>query len=294
MTSRQPGTTPPGTTGLVGTGGPGLPGSAAGDRGAGGRGAGGRGAGGRGAGDRAEPVLTVQDWLLRLLPLTLLIIVGLAGLRGAVGALRWNGPLHQDALIVGVVIEVFIVTMLVVLLIRRRSGSQEATAVKLRRVLLYVLGAGGVAAAVLMVAGLHLHAFSQHPRVVPSIRPPVRPSITSRPRFDFGAGPHISLTVLLYVLLVAALLAGIAVCVWLARRLRLPAAVRAADDDAAEQALNELAADLAEAEGGKTAEGAEGARGPRGPGETREQPDERACGPGGRGGHGQPLARGGA
>ena len=216
MTSRQPGTTPPGTTGLVGTDEPRLPGSAA---------------GGRGAGDRAEPVLTVQDWLQRLLPLTLLVIVGLAGLRGAVGALRWDGPLHQDALIVGVVVEVFIVTMLVVLLIRRRSGSQEATAVKLRGVLLYVLGAGGVAAAVLMVAGLHLHAFSQHPRAVPSIRPPVRPSITSRPRLGSGAGPHISLTVLLYVLLVAALLAGIAVCVWLARRLRLPAAVRADDDD---------------------------------------------------------------
>ena len=216
MTSRQPGTTPPGNTGLVGTDGPGLPGSPAGGRGA--------------DGPRAEPVLTVQDWLLRLLPLTLLIIVGLAGLRGAVGALRWNGPLHQDALIVGVVVEVFIVTMLVILLIRRRSGSQEATAVKLRGVLLYVLGAGGVAAAVLMVAGLHLHVFSQHPRAVPSVRPPVRPSITSRPRLGSGAGPHISLTVLLYVLLVAALLAGIAVCVWLARRLRLPAAVRADDD----------------------------------------------------------------
>jgi Domain of unknown function (DUF4129) len=173
----------------------------------------------------------MQDWLLRLLPLTLLIIVGLAGLRGAVGALRWNGPLHQDALIVGVVVEVFIVTMLVILLIRHRSGSREATAVKLRGVLLYVLGAGGVATAVLMVAGLHLHVFSQHPRAVPSIRPPVRPSITSRPRFGSGAWPHISLTVLLYALLVAALLAGIAVCVWLARRLRLPAAVRADDDD---------------------------------------------------------------
>ena len=120
-----------------------------------------------------------QDWLQRLLPLTLLIIVGLAGLRGAVGALRWNGPLHQDALIVGVVLEVFIVTMLVILLIRRRSGSQEATAVKLRGVLLYVLGAGGVAAAVLMVADLHLHAFSQHPGRVPSIRPPARPSVRS-------------------------------------------------------------------------------------------------------------------
>ena len=94
-----------------------------------------------------EPALTAQDWLLRLLPLTLLIVAGLAGLRGAVGDLRWNGPLHRDALVVGVVLEVVIVTMLVILLIRRRSGSQEATAVKLREVLLYALTAGGVAIA---------------------------------------------------------------------------------------------------------------------------------------------------
>ena len=118
MTSRQPGTTPPGTTGLVGTDGPGLPGStptegeakpgggnrAAGGIAAGGHAAGGHAAGGAGGGDQAEPVLAVQDWLLRLLPVTLLVIVGLAGLRGAVGALRWNGPLHQYALIVGEVL----------------------------------------------------------------------------------------------------------------------------------------------------------------------------------------------
>ena len=200
MTSRQPGSEPPGTTGPV-------------------------------DGDHGEAALTAQDWLLRLLPLTLLVIVGLAGLRGAVGALRWNGPLHQDALIVGAVLEIVIVTMLVILLIRRRTGSQEATAVKLRGVLLYVLGAGGVAAAVVMVAGLHLHLFSQ--RVRPrSIRVPVAtPSGSIRPRLGAGPVPHISLTVLLYALLVALLLAGIAVCVWLARRLRLPTARRDDGDD---------------------------------------------------------------
>ena len=202
MTSRQPGTMPPGTTGHA-------------------------------EGDHAEPALTAQDWLLRLLPLTLLIIAGLAGLRGTVGALQWNGPLHRDALVVGVVLEVVIVTMLVILLIRRRSGSQEATAVKLRGVLLSVLSAGGVAAAVLMVAGLHLHVFSQGTRPRPRRAPGATPSVSARPRLGPGAAPHISLTVLLYVVLVAALLAGIAVCVWLARRLRLrlPAAVRADDDD---------------------------------------------------------------
>ena len=200
MTSRQPGTMPPGTAG-------------------------------RAEGDHAAPALTAQDWLLRLLPLTLLIIAGLAGLGGAVGALRWNGPLHRDALVVGVVLEVLIVTMLVILLIRRRSGSQEATAVKLRGVLLSVLSAGGVAAAVLMVAGLHLHVFSQETRPRPRTVPGARPTVSIRPRLGSGGAPHISLTVLLYALLVVVLLAGIAVCIWLARRLRRPVALRDPGDD---------------------------------------------------------------
>ena len=147
------------------------------------------------------------------------------------GALQWNGPLHRDALVVGVVLEVVIVTMLVILLIRRRSGSQEATAVKLRGVLLYVLGAGGVAAAVLMVAGLHLHVFSQGTRPRAQKAPGARPSVSTRPRLGPGAAPHISLTVLLYALLVVVLLAGIAVCIWLARRLRPPDRAPGPGDD---------------------------------------------------------------
>jgi hypothetical protein len=216
----------PGITPGEGDGQPGGGGRGAGDHGAGGRGAGGRGAGGHG-----EPALTAQDWLLRLLPLTLLIVAGLAGLRGAVGDLRWNGPLHRDALVVGVVLEVLIVTMLVILLIRRRSGSQEATAVRLREVLLSVLAAGGVAVAAVMVAGLHLHVFTQHARPRPRRPPVATPTGSVRPRLGTGAVPHISLTVLLYALLVAVLLAGIAVCIWLARRLRAPVALRASGDD---------------------------------------------------------------
>jgi Domain of unknown function (DUF4129) len=178
-----------------------------------------------------KPALTAQDWLLRLLPLTLLIVAGLAGLRGAVGDLQWNGPLHRDALGVGVVLEVVIVTMLVILVIRRRSGSQETTAVKLRGVLLYVLAASAVAIALLTVAGLHLHVFTRarRPRIIRLPEP--TSSGTIRPRAELAAPWHISLTVLLYALLVVVLLAGIAVSIWLARRLRPPAARRASGDD---------------------------------------------------------------
>ena len=121
--------------------------------------------------------------------------------------------------------------MLVILLVRHRSGSQEETAVSLRGVLLYALGAGGVGGAVLLVVGLHLHVFIRQARPRPRISPQATPSGLIRPRTGPGAAPPIPLTVLLYALLVVLVLAGIAVSIWLARRLRPPAARRAGDDD---------------------------------------------------------------
>ena len=60
-----------------------------------------------------------QPWPL-VLPLTLLIILGLAGLRGAVTAPRWNGPLRHDGAVIGLVLEA-ILGILLVLAIRRRA-----------------------------------------------------------------------------------------------------------------------------------------------------------------------------
>ena len=131
MTSRQPGVTPPGKGGQ------------------------------RGEGASLESALTAQDWLMRLLPLVLLIVAGLAGLRGAAGTPRWDGPLHQDALVVGVALEVVILILFVILLVRRTRGSQEATAVKLRGVLMTVLGAGALGAVVLALFSLNLHVTGQ-------------------------------------------------------------------------------------------------------------------------------------
>jgi Domain of unknown function (DUF4129) len=186
-------------------------------------------------GDRAEPALTAkaalsaQDWLLRLLPLALLIVAGLAGLRGAVGSPRWDGPLHQDPLAVGVGLEVVIVTLFVILLVRRSRGSQEATAVKLRGVLMSVLGAAAVGAVVLVLFGLNLHVSGQARRLPPAGgRPTAIPSAT-RPRPGSGPAPHFPVTVLLYALLIAVLLALVAASIWWARRLRPPVAPR--DDD---------------------------------------------------------------
>src|ERR1700732_1694225 len=90
------------------------------------------------------------SWPL-VLPLTLLVILGLAGLRGAVTAPRWNGPLRHDGLAIGLALEV-ILGVLLALTYRRRSRAMRApllagapvndVAAKLRGTLMLVLGAG--------------------------------------------------------------------------------------------------------------------------------------------------------
>jgi len=197
MTSRQPGVTPSGEGGE------------------------------RGEGASVESALTAQDWLMRLLPLVLLIVAGLAGLRGAAGTPRWDGPLHQDAVLVGGALEVVIVILFVILLLRRSRGSQEATAVKLRGVLLTVLGAGAVGAVVLVLFGLHLHVSGQERRLPRAGQQPTAIPSSLRPRSGSGAAPHFPVTVLLYALLIAVLLAGVAASIWWARRLRPPMALQA-------------------------------------------------------------------
>src|ERR1700719_3423299 len=89
------------------------------------------------------------SWPL-VLPLTLLVILGLAGLRGAVTAPRWNGPLRHDGLAIGLALEV-ILGVLLALTYRRRSRAMRAAllggvpasdvAAQLRWVLLVVLEA---------------------------------------------------------------------------------------------------------------------------------------------------------
>jgi hypothetical protein len=114
MTS-QPGTTGPGTTNDTG-----IP----------------------DAGPRAGPG---PSWPL-VLPLTLLVILGLAGLRGAVTRPRWNGPLRHDGLVIGLALEV-ILGVLLLLTYRRRARAMRGgvpvndVAAKLRGFLVLVLGA---------------------------------------------------------------------------------------------------------------------------------------------------------
>ena len=74
-----------------------------------------------GGGSRPAPA---EQWLVRLLPLVLLIILGLAGLRGTVATPRWDGPLHRDGVAVGIAIEVVLITLLLITLLD--AGDQAA------------------------------------------------------------------------------------------------------------------------------------------------------------------------
>src|SRR5580704_697235 len=160
-----------------------------------------------------------------VLPLTLLVILGLAGLRGAVTVPRWNGPLRHDGLAIGLALEV-ILGVLLVLTIRRRSRAMRGgvpvndVAAKLRGVLTVVLGAGMIAVAVAIFLSLHLHLGGGVP-AQPSVSAKPIPRRTLPPQSPQAVpGFRVPLTVLLYVLLVVLLVAAVLLSVWWSRRFR--------------------------------------------------------------------------
>ena len=161
-----------------------------------------------------------QHWV-RLLPLALLIVLGLAGLRGAAGTPRWDGPLHRDGEAVGLALEAVFAVLAVLTLRRLRSAHQELVARKLRGVLLTALGVGAAAVGVVMLLGANLHFFTRRPTLPPQPHPSSRSTPPpGHPHGAPGSSFHIPVAVLLYTLLVLVLLAGIAVSIWWARRLR--------------------------------------------------------------------------
>ena len=168
-----------------------------------------------------------QHWI-RLLPLALLIVLGLAGLRGAVGTPRWDGPLHRDGLAVGLALEAVFAVLAVLTVRRHRSAHQELVAQKLRITLFAALGVGAVAVAVVTLIGLNLHLFTlragQSP---PRPKAPATPTVSPLHSHQAAASNfHFPLAAVLYTLLVLLILAGIAVSVWWARRLRPPVGAR--------------------------------------------------------------------
>ena len=179
--------------------------------------------------------MTARQQLARLVSLALLILLAIAGLRGAITAPRWNGPLKADGIVIGLVLEVVLGTLFVVTLRRDltgrdaamkasvRSGASADVPTALRFVLKWVLGAGMIAVAVVLIANLHLHTFStsraQQPAVpgLPKTKFPV-PHKSSSSTFHIPLGP------ILYGLLIVVLVAAIAITIWWSARLRRAAA----------------------------------------------------------------------
>ncbi len=186
---------------------------------------GGRGA--AGGGHRAAPApdpVQAPDRPGGVLLLVLLIIAGLAGLaglHGAVTGLRWDGPLHRDAVVVGLVLE-FVFGVMLAIMIRRLAVRAGAVAVKLRWMLVFVIGAGMIAIAATMVAGLHEHLFSRAGSGRPGQSAEAAPSSPAA-----GPGRHSLFLLHLHVpagllsgLLVLTFACGLVLRVWWVRRFR--------------------------------------------------------------------------
>jgi len=163
--------------------------------------------------------------------ITLLILVGLAGLGGEISGLQWNGPLHSHAVPVGLALEVVLGTLLVITIWRLATGAQAGTvkaaparavAVRLRWVLVVVLSAAMIAVAVTMLAGQSRHVFSGSPRTRPGQAGSLTPSSpATQPgrHFPFSLHLHVP-AALLYGLLVLLFLGGATVRIWWIQRFR--------------------------------------------------------------------------
>src|ERR1700685_3055036 len=69
--------------------------------------------------------MTARQQIARLLPLVLLVILIVAGLRGEVSVPRWNGPLKADGVAIGLALEVILAALLTVTL-RRDAAARRA------------------------------------------------------------------------------------------------------------------------------------------------------------------------
>jgi Domain of unknown function (DUF4129) len=162
-----------------------------------------------------------------VLPLTLLIILGLAGLRGTVTGPKWDGPLHRDGLVIGLALEV-VLGVLLVITVRRRSAELKAgpgntVAVKLRGVLIFMLSAGMLAVVAGIIASRLPSLPSEPPKSsgapAPGRRLPTPPPL---PKTQHPIAFHIPLAALLYALLIVLLLAALLLSIWWSRRFRSP------------------------------------------------------------------------
>src|SRR6201986_146764 len=181
--------------------------------------------------------MTARQQIARLLPLVLLVVLVIAGLRGVVPAPRWNGPLKADGVAIGIALEVIFCALLVVVRLREAAARRVAGSgpyapaaeqdidppQALRFTLTSVLTACVLGVAALLLTDLHLHFFGKPAKLPPAktAKPPTPPP------FKHGGGGetlHIPLGPILYALLIVAIVAAVVVSIWWSTRLGRPAA----------------------------------------------------------------------
>jgi hypothetical protein len=179
--------------------------------------------------------MTARQQIARLLPLVLLIVLAIAGLRGAVAAPRWNGPLLGDGVAVGLILEVVLGVLLVITLRRDHTARVARGPIAdvdkagpdvpwaLRFVLKWVLGVGMAAVAVVLFATLHLRLPKSRPPVNRRLQPLPKPTVPRVQSAHGGGTLHIPVGPILYGLLIAALVAAVVISIWWSSRLRRPA-----------------------------------------------------------------------
>ncbi|MGH3251540.1 MAG: DUF4129 domain-containing protein [Trebonia sp.] len=206
--------------------------------------------------------MTARQQIARLLPLVLLVVLVLAGLRGTVPAPRWDGPLKADGVAIGIALEVVFGVLLLVVRVREAAARRVADSTPydaaaaeadieppkaLRFTLTYVLTASMVGIAVVLLTDLHLHFFTKPNQLRPQI-PNLHHTVKPLPKSGGGGSVHIPLGPILYALLIALIVAAVVVSIWWAARLRRPAAPLVIEDvstDDLREAVNEGRAALA-------------------------------------------------
>lgn len=166
---------------------------------------------------------------VRVLPPALLLVLVMAGLRGAVGSPKFDGPYKQYGVAIGGGLAVILTALLIATAIRHRrqqpqGGYEELdTAARLRSVLMVGLGVGVGADVIAVFVGLHLKLFtlSRHPlKITGAGSAPTRPAHNSHGASDFGA---IVGEVIFYTLLAIVVIGAILAITRFARMLQSPA-----------------------------------------------------------------------
>lgn len=181
--------------------------------------------------------MTGRRQLARLLPLGLLLLLAIAGLRGQTAAPGWDGPFKAHGVLIGLLLEAVLGVLFVTTLVRdtaARRAAESAPAADaaagpgvpaaLRWVLKWVLGAGMLAVAGVLIGNLNLHFFTGiRPRNLPPLRAGV-PTPKLTPGRSVPVTVRLPLDSILYALLIAALVAAVAASIWWSSRLLRPSA----------------------------------------------------------------------